>query len=284
MRIDSRQVIALLALAGIVGLLVVLAKSFMAVTVPYEFMQFWDTSGSGFDWLHAARWWFAAGAAGAVLFGYQRMRALERLERNPLGALLGGLTGALDRKAVTILKLRLGFGVVGGALGEVFVRWIALFVVLILVQFFNALFFEAWLGFGLFHLMQTYILGPVANFVTLGYLHDQLTNPALWPVGFAMFAVCVNTAEKHEYQGFIGQAFAWAFGMFMFYMLFTFGLLACITVHVLWNVMHAFIAFGFATLRQRRRDAREAAEAAQRNMRDVTPRQEDGPTDDGNAN
>jgi hypothetical protein len=252
MRIDGRKLILLLALAGFAGVLIVLAKSFMAISVPYSFTQFWTSNGTIGDWLWTAKWWFLFGTVSTAVMAYVNLRLRQRAReqmRNVAGGLGGFFSGVMDTVAGASYKIELAkllLSPVRGFLGEVGARWIGFFVVIILVQFFNALLFNAWLGFGVFHILQVYLLGPVTNFATLHIMPEYVNNPAIWAVGFAVFACSIRTnKDNHSYEG-LSPILAWFFNLFLFYLMFTFGIWASIVVHFVWDVLLGGITFGFA--------------------------------------
>jgi hypothetical protein len=80
------------------------------------------------------------------------------------------------------------------------------------------------------------ILGPLANFTTLGMMSDLLFHPAGWAVGSAILGAASTFREQHAYQGFLGWVDSWFFAMVMFATLFSHGLFVCMIAHFSFNL------------------------------------------------
>jgi len=80
------------------------------------------------------------------------------------------------------------------------------------------------------------ILGPLANFATLGMMGDLLFHPAGWVVGSAILGAASMFREQHAYQGFLGWVSSWFFAMVMFSTLFSHGLIVCMIAHFSFNL------------------------------------------------
>lgn len=86
------------------------------------------------------------------------------------------------------------------------------------------------------------IFGPIATFMTLGKAEDLMLGMG-WVVGAAILAANAKFRDGHKYLGFIGFVNSWYIGIFLFYIVFTYGLLAAIVVHFLYNLLIEIIIY-----------------------------------------
>lgn len=129
---------------------------------------------------------------------------------------------------------QLGFRVAAwaGVVEEIFFRWLAFFGAIIMVPVLNS--FVWWLtGYELMRMFYVEIVLPTANFFTLGYLQHILMDGYGWVVGAAVITANGQFRNGHLYQGFLGFTLSWFFGMYMFWIMFEYGLLAAILIHFL---------------------------------------------------
>lgn len=129
-----------------------------------------------------------------------------------------------------ILWIGLGISVWAGVVEEICFRWLLFFGAIILIPFLD---WVVWLATGL-HLVKWFyaeIVCPIANFFTLGYLQPILLDGYGWAVGAAVITANGQFRNGHAYQGFIGFTMSWFFGMYMFWNMFEYGLIACILIH-----------------------------------------------------
>lgn len=77
---------------------------------------------------------------------------------------------------------------------------------------------------------------PVLSIMTLGMLNPLLNNLApLWT--FALWGKSKDFAKGHKYQGSVGVIFSLYFSLFMFWVFFGYGLLVCIVIHFLYDLI-----------------------------------------------
>jgi hypothetical protein len=79
-------------------------------------------------------------------------------------------------------------------------------------------------------------VGPLADWVTLGLLHDYLFHPHSWAVGAGILASNALFRDGHKYQGLLGWVNSWFLGMYFFYVLFSFGLGAAVLIHFAYDM------------------------------------------------
>lgn len=123
-----------------------------------------------------------------------------------------------------------------GVAEEISFRWIFFLYGMIGIKVGNWLFF-GFLGFGIAEHIYLWIVGPVANFFTFGYLEHWLFHPAHWAIGAALIAANAKFRDGHKYQGFMGILNSWFLGMFLFWCMFKFGLLGAIAIHFFYDFL-----------------------------------------------
>lgn len=187
-------------------------------TLPFSYFELWHIKGGVGDWLYTAIPIFAWGAGFTFVVS---MLTRNKPEEN--------------RNA----EINLGKGFLlslwAGVMEEICFRWLIFMSSIIGVKIVNFLIF-GFLGLGIPELLQVYVLGPVANFCTLGYLEQVLIRPEAWAVGAGLLAANGFFRDGHKYLGIIGFVNSWFIGMFMFFLLFKYGLVACILVHFLYDL------------------------------------------------
>lgn len=188
--------------------------------LPFGFFQLWNLHGTSVDqWLWAGcpvfLWAFVVTTLTSV---FTRTDLHER------------------RNAEKIFAEGAKVSFLAGVFEEIFYRWFFFLGAILLVKFLNFLFF-GFLGFGILENLHLYVLGPLANFFTLGYLKDYIANPSVWYVGAGVLSANAFFRDGHKYLGAIGYVNSWFLGMYFFYITFNYGLLAAIIVHFLYDLI-----------------------------------------------
>jgi len=186
--------------------------------IPYSFFQLWHTEGSVADWLTTSIPILVWGAGFTALVSILTRNKREENDNAEVNFGIGFLVSLW-----------------AGVMEEICFRWLIYMSCTLGAIVVNFLIF-GWLGFGVPEWLVLHIFGPVANFFTLGLLKAQLVNPAAWAIGCGVLGANAFFRDGHKYLGFIGFVNSWFIGMFMFYLLFTYGLLACILVHFLYDL------------------------------------------------
>lgn len=140
-----------------------------------------------------------------------------------------------------------GMGVLISAMAgffeELLFRWIYFLSAMIGLQVANFLCFGfiSWM-FGdwfswveLPRLLYTYILIPLADFFTLGYLHSLLVTTPWW-IGAAIISTNGRFRNEHAYLGIYGYINSWYGGMIFYVVVFSYGLPAAMCLHFLYDV------------------------------------------------
>jgi len=160
-----------------------------------------------------------------------------------------------------------------GITEEIIFRWILFLDAIICVKIVNFLFF-GWLGWGMPEWFFNHLFGPVASFFTLGKMdwilfgfrswaigsaclaaaakfragHAYLVDWILfgfrsWAIGSARLAAAAKFRAGHAYLGLVGYINSWYIGMFLFWIMFQYGLLAAIVVHFLYDLIIFVIGY-----------------------------------------
>ena len=196
--------------------------------IPFDTFELWQIrQGSWYDdWLMASWPIFAWAVGVTVLFSlFTRNTRKQNLMAEQLFAV-----GTLQ-------------SVIAGVLEEISFRWLIFISAVVGIKIGNFLFF-GWAGFGIGEWFELHVAGPVVNFLTLGYLSDVLANPESWAVGAAMLSANAFFRDGHKYLGFFGYINSWFIGMFMFWLLFQYGLLACILAHFVYDFLIDVVRYG----------------------------------------
>jgi len=217
-KLNKEEGSSFLVSAAFSALFVLLVSAIWPGTIPYSFFEFWSSKGTISEWFYASRWVFAWGVGFTIFASFTSYNKPEE-----------------NRNAEAGLALGVIISVLAGVLEEICFRWLIFFSSIITAKVVNFLFF-GFLGFGILEWLQLHLLGPIANFFTLGLLQDVLTNPAMWAVGAGMLTANAAFRDGHKYLGIIGFVNSWFIGMFFFYLMFTYGLPAAILVHFLYDL------------------------------------------------
>ncbi len=193
--------------------------------LPFGLFDLWKVQGNWTQWLHTAWPIFAWGGGVTALIS---LITRNKAEENAVA----------ESNFIKGLKV----SVLAGLLEEVAFRWAIFCCTCIGVQILNFILF-GFMGFGLVELLQIYILGPIANFFTLGLLSEYLLSTSSWFIGAGILAANAKFRDGHKYLGWFGYVNSWFIGMFMFYLLFRYGVLAAIVVHFVYDALIFFVCY-----------------------------------------
>ena len=199
-------------------ILVLMVKKFWPETIPFSFLYFWKINGSLWEAVKTSWVPFAWGTGMTALIAMFTRNDPEH-NRNAEVHMLGGLV----------------ISIWAGVAEEICFRWLLFYGAIVGTQVVNWFFF-GWLGFGIPEWFYLHIMGPVANFFTLGYLHSILFNGFGWAVGSAVIISNGKFRDGHAYLGWLGYINSWFLGMFFFWLMFHYGLFAAILVHFLYDL------------------------------------------------
>ncbi|MBY0359716.1 MAG: CPBP family intramembrane metalloprotease [Candidatus Obscuribacterales bacterium] len=193
---------------------------------PYSFMELWQTKGTLPQWLLDSKpilYW----ALGFTLFVAATTKNTWRENHNAEEFLQRGLWVSLR----------------AGVMEEIVFRWLIFMASIILAQIFDFILGGFLFERGLLRFANEEFLLPLADYVTNGLLHNVLSNKDTWYIATAVLLANAKFRDGHKYQGFFGLVNSWFIGMYMFYLLFTYGLLACIAVHFTYDAIIFLIRY-----------------------------------------
>jgi hypothetical protein len=138
------------------------------------------------------------------------------------------------KKPLELLAAGFGISLWAGVMEEICFRWLIFFGTIYTAPVFDWIFF----GFAGYHPLQALyrVLGVVANFFTFGYLKEYLLGGFGWTVAMALIMTNGRFRNGHGYQGLPGMAVSWFMGMYFFWITFTYGLVAAIVIHFLYDL------------------------------------------------
>lgn len=188
-------------------------KQWWPQSIPLSMKQFLPIKGTFLQWCRSSWVLLAWGVSVTTIvkltssntFSYNR-RAEQHLGQGLLISLWAGVTEELDH------------------------RWLRFYVSMLMVQI-GSIF-----TFGLVEWVYTHMGIPLADWATFYQLHAQLNQPQAWFIGAALISSNGEFRDGHSYQGTFGKVNAWFIGMFMFWLVFRYGLVAAMTIHTLYDV------------------------------------------------
>lgn len=187
---------------------------------PYSFWGLWKTKGNVGQWLISS-WPILLWAGGLTLLVSILTRNTKKQNENAEVFWLKGLW----------LSLR------AGVMEEIIFRWLMFMLMMTMVQVADYILGGFIFSHGLVWVVNEYIALPVANFFTAGLLRDTLMDPKSWIIASALLAANARFRDGHKYQGLIGLINSWVIGMYMFWLLLTYGLVAAIVVHFVYDAL-----------------------------------------------
>jgi len=215
---------------------IALVRNFAPHLIPFEPFSFWATRGNIADWLLAAWPAFAYGIGVNIIVAYRDLKP-AMLRKNAEGIMIGG----------TLISLW------AGVMEEICFRWLIFLSTVFWIQVTNFLLL-GFMGWGIPEHMFLWVLRPIADFTTLGGLHDVLFSPLGWTIGAAMLAANSFFRDGHKYQGLKGWISSWFMGMFLFWIMFRFGLPVAILVHFLYDLFIFAVHYVDAAIERARFD------------------------------
>ncbi len=211
--------IAWILQAFILGGIVAVIKWIFPHSIPYGFWDLWHTTGSISDW-YIASWPVLAWAIGFTAF-VSLTHHNSKWENN---------------HAELYLERGLWLSLRAGVMEEICFRWLFFMLGIVTVKVTDWILGGEFFSHGLVWVINHYIMAPVANFTTLHLLNQQL-NVMPWFIGAGLLAANAKFRDGHKYQGIFGLINAWFIGMFFFYLMFRFGLVAGIVVHFSYDAL-----------------------------------------------
>jgi hypothetical protein len=202
--------------------------------IPFKWSAFWEPKGHILDWLYSALPMFIWGTS--VSFVYRFFISNEYAD-DPMEILVGGF----------------GISLFAGISEEILFRWL-IFLCLIPIAIIENFFFFGWIGWLTGWNMEwskwfyENVMAYIVNIASLGYLQPWLYSPLGWYVGAAFVAANAFFRDGHKYQGLFGYLNSWFIGLYLFWLMFQYGLLAAILAHFLYNMLIFLVHFVYALI------------------------------------
>lgn len=187
--------------------------------VPFGFFEFWKIRGAVSDWFISA-WPMFMWGAGVTIIILLITRSVRFYHREA-GKII--VRGAIE-------------SIFAGVVEELTFRWLFFLSNIVLMKIGNFIFF-GFLGFGIAEWLHLNIFGPLANFTTLRKLEPYLFHETGWAVGAALLASNAFFRDGHRYQGILGVLNSWFLGMYLFWIMFNYGLIVAVLVHFLYDFL-----------------------------------------------
>lgn len=137
--------------------------------------------------------------------------------------------------------------VFAGVVEEICFRWLLLFSALVMLPVLDFIFL-GFMGIHLIEWLYDLILCPIANFFTLGYLESYLESNSNWVIGAAIISSNGRFRNGHAYLGPFGLVNSWFGGMYLHWVVFTYGLIPAMVIHFLYD----FVIFSLVALSAQR--------------------------------
>lgn len=208
---------------------IVVAKTWWPHLLPLQLDIGWTIKGNFLDWCRSSWALLAWGTVVTALVCFKtvnpRRYNREAEEHFAKGALISLWAGVAE---------------------EIHYRWLNFLSAVVWVQIFNVLFF----GFPKWAHLN--VFGPLADFVSFGQLHGMMFHPLGWFIGAGMLATNANFRDGHAYQGPLGLINSWFIGLFMFWMMFRYGLPAAIVIHALYDLLIYSVRYIDAVIERQR--------------------------------
>ncbi|MBC7996577.1 MAG: hypothetical protein IAF58_01445 [Leptolyngbya sp.] len=198
---------------------VVVCSLFFRQALPFGTWPIWYVKGNLTEWLVAA-WPIFAWGAGFTTF----VSVITLNDRSE------------NSKAESLLFKGFLVSLMAGVVEELAFRWIVFYSSIATALALNFLFF-GWAGFGAIQWVHNFAFGPLSNWLTGGHLAYWLVDPRVWFIGAGLLTANALFRDGHKYLGVIGYLNSWCIGMFMFYLLINYGLVACIVCHFAYDML-----------------------------------------------
>jgi hypothetical protein len=195
---------------------------------PFSFFEFWVIKGDLWQTVWSAWPLYTWGIVGTLIFSFFR----ENRREDDVEPMVLFVTGIL-RSAIA------------GIIEEIAFRWLLFLSAVVMLPVVNWIFL-GFMGLDIVQWVYTAILCPIANFFTFGYLEPYLMNGYGWAVGAAVISSNGRFRNGHAYLGPIGYVNSWFGGMYLHYIVFTYGIISAIIIHFLYDfcifTLYAIIA------------------------------------------
>lgn len=223
--VDYWDLYAILALITIP-----IVQYFLPNVISFRFLEFWTLKRSILE---------------AIIISWPLFAWIITV--NFIIALMKRNSPEINRKAELILLGGFLKSLQASVTEEISFRWLIFFGFIPVCKGLNWLTFS-WAGLGIVEFLQLNFLGPIANYLSLGLLETFLLNEVLWAEGAAIIAANAFFSIIHRNRNLLNVISAWFTGLFFFYLTFTYGLIAAIVVHFLFDMLAYAVIYADAAV------------------------------------
>jgi hypothetical protein len=209
--ITAGYLITGIILLAVYGLLWLIARDWMVVDV----MALWQPDAHVGEAMRRVWFVFAWGVGFTALLQVLIARAGYISLHRPSDILRKG----------TWISLNAGF------FEEIFYRWLVFLTAMVVIRALNAI------TFGVVEWAYTTLLLPIANFITFDALAPQLIDHPEWVLGAAVISSNATFRRAHQQSGPISVVNSWFLGMAFFWVMFNYGLLSSIIIHIAYDLV-----------------------------------------------
>ncbi len=187
-----------------------------ALIEPFKFFEFWGVKDNFWEAVIGAWPWYlwAFGATTVIL-------VKTEVEKN---------SESFSHK----FFIGLFRSVKAGVVEEIVFRWLFFLGAIIVLPVINWL-LGGFIGLELLRWLHQYIMCPIANFFTFGYLETYLMSSSGWQVGAAIIVSNNLFRDGHTRLGPLAFINAWFFGMYMYWVVFRYGIFPAMFIHFLYD-------------------------------------------------
>lgn len=198
-------------------ILVGFVASYMPKHMPFSFFHFWKSTGSIGDWIIAALPVCLIGVVSSVAFyGSLKKHGIQESDSPAIMSTAGIFISAIS-----------------AIMSEISIRWLVFYASILGATFTNWILTKIF-GFALIEWLDLNIAAHVANFFTFGLMHEWLFHPENWAIGAGVLIANAFFRDWHQPENLLGATTSWYTGMFLFWMMFTYGLPAAIVAHFIY--------------------------------------------------
>lgn len=143
-----------------------------------------------------------------------------------------------DKSKTDLIIESIWLSVNAGFWEELIYRWLLFAIAVMVLPFLN------WCTFGFIYWIYVSLAIPFTNFITFGFLSPQLLSDN-WVFGAAIISSSNTFMNDHKDKGLLGHISVWFFGLLCFWLVFNYGIVTAMAVHILYDIA----VFVTATLR-----------------------------------
>lgn len=195
----------------------------------FELFEFWHTKGHFTAWF-ASIWFIFIWAVVGTTAGCLRCTYDE--DYNPEEAYIENLLSSLR----------------SGIFEEALFRWSGFLLAITVANLANKASMDLY-NHPLIEKIQLTVLGPATNFMSFDTMQDYLVNPENWTIGAGIVLSNAVFFFLHRQNGILNMINSWFMGLIFFFLLLTYGLIAAMAVHVVFNAVCSTVEYVVALAR-----------------------------------